>query len=184
MKPIAIILPVAAILAVAADTSAEESVPLVGRYVAIDNVCAWPNLQTLRDGTIVATIFNRPSHGRMEGDVDCWASADGRFWERRGVAAAHEPSANRMNVAAGLDRNGKLLVLASGWSLKREGEEVTLGEVRPFWSCRSKDAREWTVYRDAIPQPPPGVGSYIPFGDIFVARDGSLRASCYARVPA
>ena len=31
----------------------------VERYVAIGNVCAWPNLTQLRDGTIVATI----SHG-------------------------------------------------------------------------------------------------------------------------
>jgi hypothetical protein len=161
--------------------SSEATVPLVGRYVAIDNVCAWPNLTTLRDGTIVATIFNRPSHGRMEGDVECWASVDGQFWERRGVAAPHDPSANRMNVAAGLDRDGKLLVLASGWSLKQERKELALVDVLPFWSCRSADAREWSIFREAMPQPPADVGTYIPFGNIFVASDGSLRTSCYAR---
>ncbi len=166
------------------DAAAEEAVPLNGRYVAIDNVCAWPNLKLLRDGTLVATIFNRPSHGRMEGDVECWASEDGRLWQRRGVAAAHEPSANRMNVAAGLDRDGKLLVLASGWSLKHEAGQTVLGEVLPFWSCRSANGREWSVHKDAMPKPPTGVGPYIPFGDLFVASDGSLRTSCYARVPA
>jgi len=41
------------------------------RYVAVDNVCAWPNLTVLRDGTIIATIFNSPSHGRVEGEVEC-----------------------------------------------------------------------------------------------------------------
>lgn len=184
MLAFAFIAPILAVLAAAADAATEETVPLVGRYVAIDNVCAWPNLKTLRDGTIVATIFNQPSHGRMEGDVECWASIDGRFWRRRSVAAAHEPSTNRMNVAAGFDRDGNLLVLASGWSLKHEGEAVVLGDVLPFWSCRSADAREWSVFRDAMPQPPPGVGPYVPFGDVFVAGDGSLRASCYARVPA
>ena len=41
------------------------------RYVAIDDVCAWPNLTKMPDGTIVATIFNRPCHGKWEGDVEC-----------------------------------------------------------------------------------------------------------------
>jgi hypothetical protein len=183
MNTRALISPILVILAMAGAASAEEAAPLIGRYVAIDNVCAWPNLKLLRDGTMVATIFNRPSHGRMEGDVECWASEDGRFWQRRGVVAAHEPSANRMNIAAGLDQGGNLLVLASGWSLKREGGETVLGEILPLWSCRSRDGREWSVYKDAMPEPPPGASPYIPFGDMFVASDGSLRASCYARVP-
>ena len=44
--------------------------------VAVDNVCAWPNLTVLDDGTIVATIFNQPSHGSVAGDVECWATKD------------------------------------------------------------------------------------------------------------
>ena len=72
------------------------------RYVAVDNVCAWPNLTLLKDGTIVAAIFNHPSHGLAEGDVECWASTDGgRIWKLRGIPAPHEPGTNRMNVAAG-----------------------------------------------------------------------------------
>ena len=52
------------------------------RFIAVDNVCAWPNLTHLPDGTtIVATIFNQPTHGGWEGDVECWASTDGgRTW--------------------------------------------------------------------------------------------------------
>jgi len=51
------------------------------RYIAIDNVCAWPNLTQMPDGTIIATIFNQPTHGGWEGDVECWASEDdGRTW--------------------------------------------------------------------------------------------------------
>lgn len=46
------------------------------RYIAVDNVCAWPNLTRLADGSIVATIFNQPTHGGWEGDVECWASTD------------------------------------------------------------------------------------------------------------
>ena len=73
------------------------------RFIAVDNVCAWPNLTLLPDGSIIATIFNQPSHGKLEGDVECWASTDGgRLWELRGTAAAHEPGGNRMNVSAGL----------------------------------------------------------------------------------
>src|SRR5215475_10947544 len=86
------------------------------RYVAVDNVCAWPNLTLLKDGTIIAAIFNHPSHGLAEGDVECWASADGgRLWKLRGVPAPHEPQTNRMNVAAGTANDGALVVLASGW---------------------------------------------------------------------
>jgi hypothetical protein len=171
-----------ALAVAAADVPKDETVPLVGRYVAIDNVCAWPNLTMLRDGTIVATIFGQPSHGRLPGDVECWVSRDGQFWKKRGIAAEHEPSANRMNVAAGLDRDGNLLVLASGWSLKREADKFVLGEVLPAWSCRSPDARAWKVCKDALPEPAEGTNNYIPFGDVVVAADGSLRAACYAQL--
>ena len=86
------------------------------RYIAIDNVCAWPNLTRMPDGRIIAAIFNQPCHGRWEGDVEGWETRDeGRFWTRCGVAAPHEPETNRMNVGAGLAGNGDLIVLASGW---------------------------------------------------------------------
>ncbi len=35
--------------------------------IAIDNVCAWPNLTKMPDGSIVAAIFNQPTHGGWEG---------------------------------------------------------------------------------------------------------------------
>src|SRR6185436_13057501 len=65
----------------------QASPPQIARYVAIDNVCAWPNLTVLRDGTIAAIIFGKPSHGQMAGDVECWASKDGELWEKRGHPA-------------------------------------------------------------------------------------------------
>ena len=34
--------------------------PVTERFVAVDNVCAWPNLTLAPDGTLIATIFNRP----------------------------------------------------------------------------------------------------------------------------
>ena len=49
--------------------------------VAIEDVCAWPNLTILGDGEILATLFNKPAHGSVPGDTDCWISADGgRMW--------------------------------------------------------------------------------------------------------
>ena len=86
------------------------------RFVAIDNVCAWPNLTLLPDGSINTTIFGQPSHGQMAGAAECWNSKDGQFWTKVGIPAPNDPHTNRMNVAAGLAKNGDLLVLCSGWT--------------------------------------------------------------------
>ena len=165
--------------------AAESALPaIVSRYVAIDNVCAWPNLTVLRDGSVAAAIFNQPAHGTAEGDVDCWATADGSSWSRRGTAAAHEDSANRMNVAAGMANSGDLIVLASGWSLKKDGKGKVVSLVRVLapWICRSTDGGvTWSSKKDSFPAAIEGRTPYIPFGDIMPGGDGMLRAACYAR---
>ena len=52
---------------------AQEAEPKsLQRIVAIENVCAWPNLTLLPDGTIFAILFNQPGHGTLQGDVDCY----------------------------------------------------------------------------------------------------------------
>ena len=56
-------------IASAAEPAAEP--PQIARYVAIDNVCAWPQLTVLREGTIAAIIHNQPAHGLREGDIEC-----------------------------------------------------------------------------------------------------------------
>src|SRR5687767_2167179 len=61
------------------------------RLIAIDNVCAWPNLVQLKDGSLVAIVFNQPNHGRTEGDVHCWGSADGLSWRKFSTVTQHEP---------------------------------------------------------------------------------------------
>lgn len=144
------------------------------RYMAVDNVCAWPNLTLMPDGSIIAAIFNQPSHGKVEGDVECWASEDGgRLWERRGVAAPHEPGTNRMNVAAGLAPDGALVVLASGWDLRQKPIQVL-----SCWACRSEDdGRTWK--RGSEVPLPDGAGFVTPFGDIVSLPDGSIAASLY-----
>ncbi len=165
--------------------AAEPVAPAITtRYVAIDNVCAWPNLATLRDGSIVATIFNKPTHGRAEGDVEVWATSDGHFWSKRGTAAPHEDAANRMNVAAGVANNGDMLVLSSGWSLKKDdkGKVAALVEVLAPWICRSSDGGvTWKIDKESFPRATEGRTEYIPFGDVLPGGDGALRVTCYAR---
>lgn len=167
-------------------TGAKDSgVSVSERFVAIDNVCAWPNLTVLKDGTIIATIFNQPSHARREGDVECWATDDGRFWEKRGVPALHDKDANRMNVAAGLANNGDLVVVASGWSLKpapAPGAPRDIVDVLRPWVSRSSDGgRTWSVGKEAFPKGEKGMTEFIPFGDILPGADGSLRVLAYAQ---
>lgn len=162
------------------DREGKVPVPIV----AVDNVCAWPNLTLMPDGAIVATIFNQPSHGSVAGDVECWASTDGgRSWQKRGTPAAHEPDTNRMNVAAGLTPGGELLVISSGWSNRypegQRGLAFRAGILEP-WVCRSADGgRTWTVDRKAFPARGPRGGDCIPFGDILPGADGQLRVAIY-----
>jgi len=152
--------------------------------VAVDNVCAWPNLTVLRDGSIVATIFNQPSHGSLAGDVDCWASSDGgRTWQKRGTPARHDPDTNRMNVAAGRARSGDLVVIASGWSDRyAQGKRGApfRHEILPAWVCRSADGgRSWSVDRESFPAKGPNGGIGIPFGDVLSGADGALCVAVY-----
>ena len=156
----------------------------IARYVAVDNVCAWPMLVTLRDGTIVALIHNRPSHGGMEGDVECWASRNGEFWEKRGQPAPNDPNTVRMNLATGLAGNGDLLVLCSGWTNEKQPERPKQAAFRdaviPIWVCRSKDGgRTWTQLKQ-FPDHERGWMPFIPFGPILAGADGALHVACYA----
>jgi hypothetical protein len=169
----------------------KPSTPIVQRFVAIDNVCAWPNLTAMPDGSLVATIFNQPTHGGWEGDVDCWASRDGLLWEKRGTPAPHEPSTNRMNVAAGLARDGSLVVLASGWSNRPKpgtfrGHRIPdQADILPIWVCRSRDGgRTWTRSDRPVPPPAKGPTRIIPFGDIVQLADGALGVCIYSWSPA
>ena len=147
------------------------------RFVAIDNVCAWPNLTLMPDGSVVATIFNRPYHGSVVGDVECWSSRDGRLWEKRGSPAIHEPDSNRMNVAAGLAHDGSLLVLASGWGGRDFREKIL-----PTVVARSADGgRNWR--RTFSVQLPEEVDFLIPFGDIVQGKGELLAASFYHEIP-
>ena len=86
------------------------------RYVAIDNVCAWPNLTLMPNGTIIATIWGMPVHISWEGTTECWASEDsGLTWHKRGIPALNAPGGNRSNCGVGLAHDGALIVAVSGY---------------------------------------------------------------------
>ena len=156
------------------------------RFIAVDNVCAWPNLTLMPDGSVVAAIFNQPCHGAWEGDVECWVRSDGgQLWARRGVPAPHDAGTNRMNVAAGCAHDGALIVIASGWSEKApRDEEPPTGPSTVLipWVCRSTDGgRTWA--RTETISMPEGTRPLIPFGDIVCSPGGTLGVSFYSWYP-
>jgi Neuraminidase (sialidase) len=158
----------------AAEPEAPHTLRSVENIIAVDNVCAWPSLALLSDGTIFATIHNRPSHGMMEGDVECYASTDeGKTWEYRGTPSPHEKDAIRMNHAFGVAQDGSLIVLCSGWGGKGF-REFTL----PVMVSRSSDGgRTWD--RNGLVQKGPGVPDLIPFGSIVRVGGNLLAVSLY-----
>ena len=160
----------------------------IAARTAIQGTCAWPNCQILPDGTILALIFNQPCHGLWEGDLDCWASEDGgATWRFRSRVAAHEPGTNRMNCAAGVAASGDIVALCSGWADRRPRGEPVAAHRRPLrpWVCRSSDGgSSWSSTRD-FPGPPQSRiaedNELIPFGNIRIGDDGTLRAAAYLR---
>ncbi len=173
--------------AVAADKSGgfgtEPEPSGLKRVVAVTNVCAWPNLTLLRDGTLIAVLHDQPAHGTREGDVACWATRDGLEWEKRGTITKHAPHTVRMNHAAGQARNGDLVVLCSGWTDVKQPERPKQQSFRDAvlspWVMRSNDGgRNWSK-DEAFPKAEAGWTEYIPFGDIWIGQDGALHTSCY-----
>ncbi len=164
-------------------TAAETIEPTLGQgqsmveyhAVAIEDVCAWPNLTAMADGAIVVTLFNKPSHGKEPGDTECWATTDkGRTWVRRGTAAPREKAEYaRMNFAAGRTPSGDLIVVCGGW--EDPGSFKTL--LSPVVRVSSDGGNTWN---DPAPFPKAADGTaYVPFGDILPGEDGALRVACY-----
>lgn len=154
------------------------------RFIAIDNVCAWPNLTRLADDTLVAAIFNQPCHGTWEGDIECWRSVDGgKSWQPLSVPAPHAPGTNHMHVAAGLAHDGAFIVISSGWTHKApRGQAPPAGErtgLLPTVSRTVDGGRSWQQSR-AVSMPE-GIPPLMPYGDIVRSPDGTLGVSFYSR---
>jgi len=186
-----------------ADDEATGGVEVFSRGVGVKNVCAWPNLTPLADGRVVATIFNQPCHGLWEGDVDCHATTDGgATWTFSGRPAPHEPTTNRMNVAAGRNAKGDLIVLASGWSHRPspppEGPPEGKGHAAPaaplpIWVCRSTDGGATWSHAEGVELPTASrlaaekglklSDRLIPFGDVIEIGGGLLGVCLYSWHP-
>lgn len=142
-------------------------------YVAVDNKGLWPNLTKLPNGELAAAIYNHPSHGYgSNSDVELWVSGDGgRSWTFRSQVTDHpdNPKAIRMNHAVGLNAEGHLVAIVSGY---QEGQRLPF---LPLQCCRSTDhGATWDRRILDI--------DFVPFGDIFSLPDGRLACSMYARV--
>jgi len=148
--------------------------------VAVDNVCAFPNLKTLPDGTVIAVGFNCPAHGGYEADVDCWASEDGgHTWHKRGTPGPHEPGSCRVNHAVGLANNGDLVVLCGGTT--NVFQPPRPNQFLRVWISRSPDGgRTWSIDRSSAPLKAPDGDFWFPFGDIYPGKDGALRVGVYS----
>ncbi|MBI4624306.1 MAG: exo-alpha-sialidase [Verrucomicrobia bacterium] len=146
-------------------------------YVAIDNVCAWPNLKRLPGGELAVAIYNKPEHGMLCGDIELWVSSDeGRSWVRRSTISDHseDPELVRMNHAMGLAPDGSLVALISGWS---KGRKLPL---LPVQICISRDqGRTWQ--RSICPDL--AIAKLVPHGDIVADPEGTLTASLYGSQP-
>lgn len=144
--------------------------------------CAWPNLTLLPNGEIGAVIYSKPSHGWDEGDPELWVSSDGGYtWACRSEVTQHEPPSVRMNVAAGLNADGELVALVSGWSLQGE-ERGGRGQVlKPWVSISTDNGHTWEHAGEVAPAQIEGFEGepvLIPFGDVCVNGDECV-VSCY-----
>ena len=139
---------------------------LIERHVAVDNVCAWPNVKQLASGEIGAFIFNRPSHGKMEGDIELWVSDTGISpWRRKSTVTAHAPNTVRMNMAANTLGDGTIISLASGWDLSFSDPIRTQNILANIQICRSDDAgATWSRVESQINVD--NSTRFIPFGNV------------------
>ncbi|TBL79049.1 sialidase family protein [Paenibacillus thalictri] len=154
------------------------------RTIVMDNMCGWPNLTQFPDGSLISSVFNHPSHGLAESEVDCYRSVDGGYtWHYHGTPAKHEPERNRMNVACGLAANGDFLVLAGGWDRrpKRKEDALPWSECNrlPAVVCRSNDQGKTfttTAFNYSIPG---NENVLVPYGDMFIVEGNRLACACY-----
>jgi hypothetical protein len=154
---------------------------ILNRYIAIDNVCAWPVL--LKDpesDDIYAILHNSPSHGWTEGSLDCYLSKDGgHFWTYQGAPAPHKKGENRIHISAGWDCHDNMIVLSNGF--KPDLKNKNRGNVRGIWTSISKDkGKTWKVKKNTT-----GAGpweSQIPFGRIHALAKDELLANFYAPI--
>lgn len=162
----------------------EKKYDMPAKNPAIDHQGLWPNLTKLPDGTIIATIFNQPSHFQQPGDTDCWASEDnGATWAYRGRPAPREnPNYARGNTSVGLAANGDLVAITAGWDDPQDPNGA--GNIlTPILSRSSDGGSNWTISTTATAFP--AESGYIgnPYGDIVQGENGKLFTAIYSGSP-
>ncbi|MSU73418.1 MAG: DUF4440 domain-containing protein [Opitutus sp.] len=159
---------------------AAPAVSILSQRLAVENVCAWPKLTLLKDGTLIAALYNQPSHGLLPGDVACWASNDGGVtWQRRGNATNHEGNSAWFNHALGVAGNGDLLVATSGWNYAAASGAKTDTPLVPVVTRSADGGKTWKQI-GRFPEAPESGKSLIPFGNIERGDEGVLRVAAYA----
>ena len=150
----------------------EFDVKIDHKVCAVKEVCAWPNLQLLKNDELLVTVFNKPSHGLHEGELDCYSSEDaGNNWRFKGRPCCHEPGTIRMNCAVGYVR-GTLIIACAGWSWNK-----SRGKRLSPWICLSGDyGTNWEVIKF-----PAGLSdvAFTPFGNIICDGDGNICMGVY-----
>ena len=169
---------IAAMLLLSVTAFAEESsmtISDVKNIVAVDNIAAYPNLNLLSDGTIVAFVYDQPSQERDEGEIVCYASTDGgKTWELRSQPLRHGPGPAPLHAAAGLGDDGMLIALFGGF----DDEDYKKYQM-PIAVCRSKDGGK-TWVKDGSVMVPPDMPSLTPYGNIVKVKEGVLGVPMYA----
>lgn len=85
---------------------------IMERYIVVDNVCGWPKLTLMDDGSINLDVHNRPYHGSCDGSAECWKSIDGgKMFEKIGVSGAGSMEEGPfIDKACGVAHNGDYIV--------------------------------------------------------------------------
>ena len=144
------------------------------RYLAIDNVCAYASLTLAGDGTLLASIRNRPVHSGPDVDIECWASQDGgKFWKLRGIAAPHAQGTSQEQSAIGIAHDGSIVVIA-----RTDKYEGRVRRPLPLRVCRSHDGGRTWEWTNSV-KPPTDVYHLTPFGNVVRCPNGVLAAVAF-----
>jgi hypothetical protein len=125
-------------------------------------------------------VYNQPNHGVTMGDIECWGSADGRFWKYLSTITRHLPETGRLNHGAGLNANGDLVVLCNGWDkYMPERERITSRPIQTVGAISRDGGRTWEQLGPVLPFEP-GLSWHVPFGDLQTSANGDLVIGTYA----
>ncbi len=160
---------------------------ILQRFIAVDNKCLWPQLRMDENEKIYMTGFNKPCHGMIEGDVDCYISTDGgESFEFSGIPVVHDAGCNRMNHTSGFTHSGEFITLVSGYTNRptiiydyeyyKENYFFKSELVFPMLANSSDGGKTFRVRKlDYIFESE----SIIPYGEIIKLEDNVLAQSIY-----